>query len=79
MGNFDIKNMGEYHDLYIKSDVIMLADIFENFRDMGLKYYTLDPAHYITTPSFAFDALLKMTNVQLELITDVDMYNMIEQ
>ena len=59
--HFDIKNMGEYHDLYLKTDVILLADIFENFRDVCLKNYKLDPAWYHTSPGLSWDALLKKT------------------
>ena len=56
--HFDKKNMGEYHDLYLKTDVILLADIFENFRDVCLKNYKLDPAWYYTSPGLSWDALL---------------------
>ena len=76
--HFDIKNMGEYHDLYLKTDVLLLTDIFENFRDVCMKYYGLDPAYYYTLPNFAFDAMLKMTGVEIDLIYDREMYEMIE-
>ena len=76
--HFDIKNMGEYHDLYLKTDVLLLTDIFENFRDVCMKYYGLDPAYYYTLPNFAFDAMLKMTGVEIDLIYDQEMYEMIE-
>jgi alpha-tubulin suppressor-like RCC1 family protein len=62
---FKISNMGEYHDLYLKSDVLLLSDVFEKFRDMCLDYYTLDPAHYFTSPGLSWDACLKMTKVNL--------------
>ena len=70
----DIRNMGEYHDLYLKSDVLLLCDVFENFRDFALREYGLDPAWYYTLPGFAWDAMLKMTGVNIELLTDVDKY-----
>jgi hypothetical protein len=76
---FKIRNMGEYHDLYLKTDVLLLADVFENFRDICLEYYKLDPAHYFTSPGLAWDAMLKLTKVKLELLTDPDMYLMIEK
>ena len=76
--HFDIKNMGEYHDLYLKTDVLLLTDIFENFRDVCMKYYGLDPAYYYTLPNFAFDAMLTMTGVEIDLIYDREMYEMIE-
>ena len=75
----DIETLGEYHDLYLKTDVLLLADVFENFRKMCLDYYGLDPCHYVSAPGLAWDACLKMTNVNLELISDVDMYNFIEK
>ena len=71
--------MGQYHDLYLKSDVLLLADIFENFREQYLDTYGLDPAHYVSLPSSSWDAMLKMTGVRLDLISDVDMFNFIEK
>ena len=76
---FSVKNMGEYHDLYIKSDILLLADVFENFRKTCLQYYKLDPCHYFTSPALAWDAMLKMTDIKLELMTDVDMFQFIEK
>ena len=76
---FNLKTMGEYHDLYLKSDVLLLADVFENFRKTCLEYYRLDPCHYFTSPGLSWDAMLKMTEVQLELITDIDMYQFVEK
>ena len=76
---FDCKHLGDYHDLYMKSDVLLLADVFEAHRQNCLQHYSLDPAHYFTTPNFAWDAMLKKTDVRLELLTDYDMYLFIEQ
>lgn len=76
---FNLKNMGQYHDLYLKSDILLLADVFENFRKTCLRYYKLDPCHYFTSPGLSWDAMLKMTNIKLELMTDVDMFQFIEK
>ncbi|XP_068738994.1 uncharacterized protein [Montipora capricornis] len=76
---FSLKNMGEYHDLYIKSDILLLADVFENFRKTCLEYYKLDPCHYFTSPGLSWDAMLKMTKMQLQLMTDIDMFQFIEK
>ena len=74
-----MKNMGDYHDVYLKADVLLLADVFENFRKTCLEYYKLDPAHYFTAPGLSWDAMLKMTNVKLDLISDVDMHQFVEK
>ena len=71
--------MGEYHDLYLKTDVCLLADVFENFRSICLEQYGLDPAHYYSSPELSWDALLKKTKVNPELLTDVDMHLFIER
>ena len=76
---FNINNLGEYHDLYIRSDTLLLADIFENFRQSCLKNYELDPAHFVSLPGLAWQACLKKTNVELELLTDYDMLLMVEE
>ena len=76
---FKIKTMGEYHDLYLKSDLLLLADLFENFRKTCLQYYKLDPCHYFSSPGLSWDSMLKMTDIKLELITDIDMYQFIEK
>ena len=76
---FKIKTMGEYHDLYLGSDVLLLTDVFENFRKTCMQYYKLDPCHYFTSLGFSGDAMLKMTNIKLELMTDIDMFQFIEK
>jgi len=76
---FSCETFGEYHDIYLKSDVLLLADVFENFRDMSLSLYKLDPAHYYTAPGLAWDALLKHSEVNLELLTDMDMILFLER
>ena len=75
---FNIQSLGEYHDLYLKCDVLLFADVFENFRKTCLQY-KLDPCHYFTSPGLAWDTMLKMTSVKLELMYDVDMYQFIEK
>ena len=76
---FDCETMRDYHDLYLKSDVLLLADVFENFRDVCLTNYELDPAWYYTAPGLAWDAALKKTEVELELLSDPDMLLMVEK
>ncbi|CAH3150415.1 unnamed protein product [Pocillopora meandrina] len=76
---FSLKNMGDYHNLYHKSDILLLADAFEDFRNTCLEYYKLDPCHYFTSPGLSWDAMLKMTNIKLELMTDIDMFQFIEK
>ena len=76
---FKFKNIGDYHDLYLKSDILLLADEFENFRKTCLQYYKLDPAHYFTSPGLSWDSMLRMTNIKLELMTDIDMFQFIER
>ena len=76
---FYIKTMGEYHDLYLVSDVLLLTDVFENFRKTCMQYYKLDPCHYFTSPGLSWDAMLKMTNIKLELMKDIDMFQFIKK
>ncbi|XP_054276530.1 uncharacterized protein LOC128995537 [Macrosteles quadrilineatus] len=77
--NFNIKTLGEYSDMYVKCDVLILCDAFENFRKTCLLTYNLDPAYYFTTPGLAWDAMLKYTGIQLEIIKDMDMFLMVEK
>ena len=76
---FKLNNLGEYHDLYVQSDTLLLADVFENFRNTCLKVYELDPAHSLPLPGLAWQACLKKTNIKLELLTDYDMLLMVEE
>ena len=76
---FKLNNLGDYHDLYVQSDTLLLADVFENFRKACIKTYELDPVHFISLPGLAWQACLKKTGVELELLTDYDMLLMIEE
>ena len=77
--DFKMKNMDDYHDHYLKKDVLLLADIFEKFIDMCLKYCGLDPCHYFSSPGLSWDAMLKMTGIKLEKISDIDKYLFIKK
>src|SRR5258708_23383739 len=74
----DIKSLGEYHDLYVLLDTSLLADVFQAFRKTILSRYELDPCHFYSAPGLAWSAALKKTNIVLQLITDIDMYQFIE-
>jgi hypothetical protein len=78
LGKFGCKNLGDYHDLYLGTDVLLLADVFEDFRRVCLENYRLDPAHYISAPVLSWDAMFKRTGVKLDLLSDVNMYQFIE-
>ena len=75
---FGMTAFAEYRDLYLLTDVLLLADVFEQFRSTCMEHYGLDPAHYYTAPGLSWDAMLKMTEVELELLTDVDMHLFVE-
>ena len=76
---FKMKNMGYYHDHYLKKDVLLLTDVFEKFIDTYLKFYGLDPCHYFSSPGLSWDAMLKMVGIELEKISDIDKYLFIEK
>ena len=76
---FGIRNLGDHHDLYLRTDVVLLANVYEVFRDTCLRHYSLDPAHSCTSPGLAWKACLKCTGIKLELLTDPDMLLMFEQ
>ena len=76
---FNMKTFKDYHELYNETDVLLLADVFENFRDLCLKIYGLDPVYYFTAPGLAWDACLKITDIDLELLSDDDMLLMFEK
>src|ERR671926_1105282 len=73
---FNCQNLGEYHDLYLKTDVLLLADVWTTFRQTSMQYYGLDPSHYVSAPALSWDAMLKMTDVKIELFTDMSMHDM---
>ena len=74
-----MKTMKDYHKLYLKCDILLLADVFEIFRNNSLKNYGLCPSHYLSAPALTWDAMLNMTKVELELILDLDMYIFFEK
>ena len=76
---FKLKDLGEYHDLYVQSATLLLAAVFENFRNTCIEVYELDPAHFLSLPGLAWQACLKKTNIKLELLTDYDMLLMVEE
>ena len=76
---FKMNNMGDYHDFYLKTDVLLLADVFEKFVKTCLDYYGLNHCHYCSAPGLSWDAMLKMTKVKLDLISDINMHLFIEK
>ena len=73
------QTLGEFHDVYLKTDVLLLAAVFENFRETSLKNFRIDPCHYFSVPGLSWNAALKLTKVKMDLITDVDMLTMVER
>ena len=76
---FKMNTIGDYHDLYLKTDVLLLADVFEKFIKHCLNCYGLDPCHYFSCPGLNWDAVLKMTRIELDLISDIDIHLFIEK
>ena len=77
--DFEIKKLGKCHDLYVESDTLLLADVFENFRNMCLKTYNLNPAKFLSTPGLAWQAAFKKNKVKLDLFIDTNMLSMVEK
>ena len=75
---FNCSTMGDYHDLYMTTDVLLLADVFEEFRRISMRDYDLDPAKFYTLPNMSWQCMLKKTGVELELLTDYDQHLMVE-
>ena len=74
-----LKNLGDYHDFYVHRDTFLLADVFENFRNKCIEIYELDPAHFLSALGLAWQACLKKTEVELELLTGIDLLLMVER
>ena len=72
--HFGIRDLGQYHDLYLRTDVLLLTDIIEIFRNLCMEYYGLDPAHYFTLPNFDWDAMLFKTDITINPMDDQEMY-----
>ena len=77
--DFEIKSLGEYYEWYVQSDTLLLADVIENFRNMCINIYKLDPAKFLSAPGLAWQAALKKTKVKLDLLPDIDMLLMVEK
>ena len=76
---FKMNTVGDYHDVYLKTDVLLLADVFEKFINTCLDYYGLDPCHYFSSPGLSWNTMLKITRIELELIADIDMHLFIDE
>ena len=74
-----MNTVGDYHDLYLKTDVLLLADVFEKLINTCLDYYGLDHCHQFSSPGFSWDAMLKITKIELNFISDIDMHLFIEK
>ena len=74
-----MKNIGDYHNLYLKTDVLLLAGVFEKFVNRLLKFYNLDPSYCFSSPRLSWDAMLKMTEIKLELISEIEKYYFVEK
>ena len=79
LNNFEVKNMSAYHDLCLNTDVLLLADVFEKFINRLLEFYKLDPSYYFNSPGLSWDAMLKMTEIKLELISDINKHYFVEK
>ena len=77
--SFKNKNIVDYHNLYVLNDILLLTDVFENFRNKSIEIYELDPAHFLSALGLAWEACLKKTEIELELFTDIDMLLMVEK
>ena len=76
---FSVKNLGEHHDWFVQSDTLLLADVFESFRNKFIEIYGLVPVYFLSAPGLAWQACLRKTEVKLQLLTDVDVLLMIEE
>ena len=76
---FGLKNLGDYHDLYVQSDTLLLAEVFENFEKKCIEMFELNPAHFLSAPGLGWQACLKNAGVELELFTNIDMLLMVEK
>ena len=77
--HFNMTDLGDYHNFYLLTDVLLLADVFKNFRDMCLQHYALDPVHNYTFPGLSWQAALKMTDMELDILTDIDQHLFIQE
>ena len=73
--NLKLKKLGEYHNLHVQSDALLLADVFENFRNKCTEVNELDPAHFLSAPGLAWQTCLKKIGAELKLLTDIDVIN----